>query len=247
LLISLTLPRLFSREQFNRLYSGIIDCASTYRTRIVGGDLTTGANLVLNVTALGDVHESGCMLRSGAAVGDIVVVTGNFGASIAGLWYLKHAQMSAVTRSAPRFTHCCETHRRPQARLTEAWELVSRTRGRGALMDTSDGLADALDQISRASHVGMDIDLLRVPIHIETARLASEARINPYDWALYGGEDYELVGCVPSEIWDNWVGQPENPFTAIGKIKASAGVNLRLGSKAGPELDPAKCFQQINF
>jgi len=247
LLISLTLPRVFSREQFNRLYSGLIDCASTYRARIVGGDLTSGPCMVLNVTALGDAHESGCMLRSGAAAGDIVVVTGNFGASVAVLWYLKHASMSATSRSAPRFTHCSETHRRPVPRLNEAWDLVSRTHGRGALMDTSDGLGDALAQISRASKVGMEIDLLRVPIHIETARLASEARINPYDWALYGGEDYELVGCVPPEIWDNWVGQPENPFTAIGKVTAKTGVHLRIGSKAGPELDTAKCFQQINF
>jgi thiamine-monophosphate kinase len=250
LVVCLTLPRVFSKEQFNRLYSGIIDCANTYKVRIVGGDLTSGPILVVNVTAIGDVHENGCMLRNRAKPGDIVVVTGNFGASTAGLWHLKQSQLTSARPSAPRFLHCSAIHRRPQPKIAEAWSLVKQTNGQGALMDASDGLADALAQISRASGVGMDIDLQRVPIHIETARLASDARVNAYDWALYGGEDYELVGCVPETVWESWVNDhntAENPFTAIGKVTDSGGVQLRIGSKKGPELDIAKCFQQIGF
>ncbi len=247
LIVSLTLPKVFSRQQFNQLYAGLVDCARTYKTRIVGGDLTSGSILVLSATVLGDQHEDGCMLRSGARAGDVIVVTGNFGASQAGLWYLTQPQMVATRTRLSPFLHCPGVHRRPVPRLSESWALVQRTAGRGALMDASDGLADAIAQLGRASDVGMDVDLLRVPIHIETARLAAKAKVNPYDWALYGGEDYELVGCIPAEIWDNWVGAPDNPFTAIGKVTGDRGVRLRIGSKAGPELDMSKCFQQIRF
>jgi thiamine-monophosphate kinase len=246
LLVAISLPAQFTREHFSRLYSGIVDCATTFKTRVAGGDLTAGPNLVLSLTALGSWHENGCLTRSGARDGDLVIATGDFGASAAGLWYLQnHSQQGPALR--PRFPHASGAHRRPQPQLSAGWALVKRTASEGALMDTSDGLADALVQISHASNVSMDIDLASVPIDEETVNLAALAGIDPVHWALYGGEDYQLVGCLRREIWDNWQHELAAHFVVIGRVASGRGVKLRNGNQEGPKLDLDNTFQQIRF
>ncbi len=246
LLVAISLPPGFSREHFARLYTGIVDCATTYKTRIVGGDLTSAPQLTLGLTVLGSWHENGCLRRNGARPGDVVITTGDFGASAAGLWYLQ-SEMSAGWTLRPKFVRTCAAHRRPIPRLADAWMLVKRTDSRGALMDSSDGLADALCQISWASNVLIEVDLNLVPIHDETRELASRAGINVNDWALYGGEDYQLVGCVRPEIWDNYKAELSASFVPIGRVKEGLGVKLKIGAAAGPEVELSRTFQQIRF
>ncbi|HEY9682563.1 MAG TPA: thiamine-phosphate kinase [Oculatellaceae cyanobacterium] len=246
LLVAISLPAQFTREQFSRLYSGIIDCANTFKTRVAGGDLTAGPNLVLSLTALGSWHENGCLTRSGAKDGDLVIATGDFGASAAGLWYLRNNSQS-IPGAPPCFPHAAAAHRRPQPKLTAGWALVKRTASEGALMDASDGLADALVQIAHASNVSMDIDLSSVPVHEETRNLAGLAGVDPLHWALYGGEDYQLVGCLRKEIWDNWEQELATHFVVIGRVSRGRGVNLRNAGKEGAKLDLDNAFQQIHF
>jgi thiamine-monophosphate kinase len=240
LLVSITVPPHLDQEAFTQLYEGMIECSKTYKTQIVGGDLTKGAALTLGITVHGKVHENGCLLRSGAKPGDLVVVTGDFGASKAGLWVLLN-QLDNVSD----YPHSIAAHIHPLPRLCESWSMVRRTGNRGALMDASDGLADALSQICRASHVGMDIDLEKLPIDVETLSVAQQAGADPLDWALYGGEDYELVGCIPESQFNDWT--EDNPFKAIGVVTDSDEINLKSGDKTALQLDLSKCFEQIEF
>lgn len=141
--------------------------------------------------------------------------------------------------------HCLTKHIHPFPRLSEAWALVRQSSGNGALMDASDGLADALVQIGRASKVGMQIDLNLVPIHEETMQLAAKANTDPLEWALYGGEDYELVACIPEQLWSSW--RQDNPFKRIGTVTESQDIELLFGQGKGPQLDLSKSFQQIGL
>lgn len=247
LLVGISLPASFTREQFTRLYTGIIDCANTYKTRVVGGDLTSSPQLVLSLTVLGSWHENGCLKRSGAKPGDLVIVTGDFGASRAGLWYLQNETKDGSPSVRPRFIHACGAHRRPMPRLAESWSLLKRTDSRGALMDASDGLADALSQIADASEVLIEVDLERVPVHEDTCELASLAAADVTSWMLYGGEDYQLVGCLRKEIWDNWSAELSPAFTVIGEVRPGRGVKLKVGAADGPPIELSKTFQQIRF
>ena len=132
-------------------------------------------------------------------------------------------------------------------RLSEAWMLVGKTGSAGALMDASDGLADALVQLARANSVGMMVELGSIPMNAETKQIASQAGVDPVDWALYGGEDYELVGCIDANVWGEWrkEGSKNNPFVPIGIVTDGASIDLtRYGSPA-PPLDMSKCFQHI--
>jgi len=240
ILVGITVPPHVDKAAFQQLYEGMFVCSRTYGAQIVGGDLTKGAALTLSITVQGKVHENGCLLRSGAQSGDIVVVTGDFGASRAGLWVL----LNQLNNSS-QFPHSISAHVHPLPRLCESWSLIRRTGSRGALMDASDGLADALTQICRASNVGMDIDLEKLPIDVETLSVAHIAGADPLDWALYGGEDYELVGCIPESRLKDWV--EDNPFKLIGVVTAADEINLKSGDKTALQLDLSKCFEQIEF
>src|SRR6185437_13870868 len=85
-LVAISAPEgIYREEKFNSLYEGFNDCAQYYKTAIVGGDITRGLHLSINITLIGQAHEKGVILRNGAKSGDAVLVTGNFGASHAGL------------------------------------------------------------------------------------------------------------------------------------------------------------------
>lgn len=236
LVVSLTLPESINKSAIRKLMMSLIDCAKTYRANVVGGDLTAGPVLVINVTVIGDVHESGCLTRSGAKPGDVVVATGDFGASRAGLNLLGR---KAEQR---KFPYAWQRHVKPLPRLCESWALVRQAGNRASLMDASDGLADALIQIARASQVGIEVNGADIPIHAETIELAKISGCDPLDWALYGGEDYELVGTLPENIWASWKNKENNPFREIGRVNSTSGVVLKSNGQSIP-LELKKTFQ----
>jgi thiamine-monophosphate kinase len=241
--VSMTAPDWMNRAHFREFYQSFYECAKTYKAQIAGGDLTKGPVLMIAITAIGHVHENGCLRRSGARDGDVVVVTGDFGASAAGLLLLR-AGNSQDDRA--RYSRCISRHEHPVPRLCESWALVRQTGERGALIDASDGLADALVQIAQASHVAIELDSDLIPIKEETKEIARRFNQNAMDLALYGGEDYELVGTMPLALWNDWQGHEDNPFIKVGTVKSGImNVALKLSSGLSLPLDLSKCFQQI--
>ena len=264
LTVALTMPGDFGTSELRRLYLGLCDCAARYRARIVGGDLTSGEKLVINVTAMGDVHEAGIMRRSTAAVGEIVVVTGSFGGSGAALSLLNRLSQSetrpgplgasliplALLRPGSHSQKLLQMHFRPEPRLSSAWHLVELTGGRGSLMDASDGLADGLVQIARASGVAMTIDLDKIPVPEAVYEYSRQWQKDPLAFALYGGEDYELVGTVPEELLPELL-KLDPSFSPIGVVREgrSGEVMFREGGKISERLtgfaDLSNCFQHF--
>src|SRR5262249_26960157 len=173
----------------------------------------------------------------------------DFGASAAGLDRLSRL----VAEDSGSFTksqsgYLLDRHRRPLPRLCESWALVRKSGRRGALMDASDGLADALVQICRASRVGMTIDIEKVPVHQETLTAARQAGVDPLDWVLYGGEDYELVACADKNTWESLRSSQDNPFTEIGVVNDSGRIDFTRGGKQDPGLNLTleKCYQHLS-
>ena len=141
---------------------------------VVGGDVSSAAQLVVAVTVLGTVPGGGAPVsRSGARPGDVVFVTGPCGGSAAGLRELRAGTPDADAGQA---------YRRPVARLAEG--DAARRGGAHAMIDVSDGLALDLHRLADASGVGFSLD--DVPV-------AAGATL---DEALGGGEDYELLLAV---------------------------------------------------
>jgi thiamine-monophosphate kinase len=244
-LIVLSAPEhLFKTDKIVSLYEGLSTCAKHYKTDIVGGDITRGTNLAITVTLIGQAHDAGVLMRSGAKKGDAIIVTGDFGASHAGLRLLQTA-MPHTNNS--QYSHCLQEFLKPMPRLEDSWQLVERIGGRGALIDTSDGLADALLQISQASGVGMSIEAQSIPIAEQTIQYASSINRDPLDFALYGGEDYQLVACLSQKEWQTWTKERNHGrFKKIGTVTETQEVQLTFGNEKVYKLDPSRIFEHIS-
>lgn len=234
-LVNIGIPDGFSDGQFQELYRSIVDCAKTYKTRIIGGDLTGGSKLVISITVIGEAPKTGCLLRSNAKVGDVVIASGDFGASAAGL--------NIAQNRIAGFNYVKQRHFCPSPRLKESQHLAKVCRGRGALMDTSDGLADALMQMGKASAVRIVVDSDKIPLHEETKKAAKRLSLPVLDLALYGGEDYELVACISETSWQKLQKKKQPGFHLIGKVQKGNGVVLQQSGKSIGKLDMKLTFQ----
>jgi thiamine-monophosphate kinase len=140
----------------------------------VGGELSTAPAIVVTVTVVGHMPTgAGAVLRSGAAPGEAIFVTGTLGGAAAGLRKLREGA------GHPDPDGVVDRHRRPLARLEEG--AAARVAGATAMIDISDGTAADLRRVAEASGIGVRID--SVPVH----EGATE-----HD-ALCGGDDYELL------------------------------------------------------
>jgi thiamine-monophosphate kinase len=186
-LLSVAAPRGYP---VRRLGDGVARAAGTAGCRVVGGDLSSGAVLVVSVTVVGPVPDDGAplLLRSGAAPGDHLFVTGPLGASAAGLRMLTATGARDGTGGPDGPGDPGDpvaAHRRPVARLDEG--RVARLAGASAAVDVSDGLVADVVHLARASGVGL-------ALRVGPAVVAGGAT---RDEALTGGEDYELVVATP--------------------------------------------------
>ncbi len=191
-------------------------------------------------------------------------MTGSFGGSGAALSLLNRLSQSetrpgplgasmiplALLRPGSHSARLLQMHFRPEPRLESAWQLVELTGGRGSLMDASDGLADGLVQIARASGLAMTIDLDKIPVPEAVIEYSRTWQKDPLAFALYGGEDYELVGTVPEEHLPELL-QRDPSFTAIGVVRSGACGEVRFqeGGKISERLngfaDLSNCFQHF--
>ena len=227
ILISLVLPDYVKRDQLHQFYLGLNDCCSRYDTVIAGGNLTSSTQFSINITILGEAHEQGIAQRNTAKVGDLIVASGDFGASAAGFHLLNSKDESLRSRANKEFSYCLERHNKPEPRLELSWQMIERSKNL-AMMDTSDGLADALLQMSKASGVSFEVDLASIRIHEQTRKAALVLGLSPFELAFYGGEDYELLACVSKSDWqeikESFKEHEVAPLEVIGKvIKNDAG------------------------
>lgn len=211
------------------LYQGMTECIQQYNTPIVGGDICRSQVVTIAITAFGQVAPNRAISRFTAQPGDAIVVTGVHGASKAGLELLLHPEIGESLTEAER-TYLIQSHQRPKPRLDVLpilWDIVCPMPY--ALcpvtgMDSSDGLADALVQICRCSGVGARIARHSIPIPTAFNRWLSPTQA--LEWSLYGGEDFELVLCLPNEKAQPLVQRLGSGAAIIGTITTDSEVLL---------------------
>jgi thiamine-monophosphate kinase len=213
------------------LYQGISDCLQQYNTSLVGGDLCRSSVISISITAFGQISPNRIIKRAAAKVGNAIVVTGVHGASRAGLELLLNPEFGQNLSEVER-THLIQAHQRPKPRLDilpMLWNILkAQSSTQIAGMDSSDGLADAVLQLCRASGVGAILERTLIPLPTALNKLTSSVSI--WDWILYGGEDFELVLCLPPEVAEALVKQLGDSAAIIGKITPGNEVWLRDGA-----------------
>jgi thiamine-monophosphate kinase len=224
-LVSLGLPPDLEVEFIDELYRGLNAQAQDSGLVIVGGNLTQiKGPLVIDLFLLGECDRDCLLRRDGAKVGDAVLVTGEFGDSRAGLELLlrPHLQVSEETRA-----RVLAAHLTPQPRLAEG-QLLAASKRVHAMLDVSDGILSDLGHICAASRVGSALELAMIPISRACRDVARAAGVNSEDWALTGGEDYQLLFTVPpadveaiQRLLNTGTGATA---TVVGHIESAAGV-----------------------
>jgi len=226
-LTSLGLPPNLTERDISEIGLGLSEAAKEYDLYIIGGDTNESSNLVIDCALIGFSNKRKIVRRSGARPGDIVAVTGYFGKASSGLKVL----LEGLTPPEHIREPLVEAVLMPRARLREGLVLAEL----GALtssIDSSDGLAWSLYELSDASNVGFLIE--RVPVAPEVVGFARKYHLDPVDLSLYGGEEYELVVTVKPELWNKarealrGIG---SDLIGIGKVTERKEVRLKVNGE----------------
>lgn len=227
LTVSLSLPKDVDESFVEEFYKGAK--AALNGAKIVGGDLTGSDKIYISVTAIGSDKGRKISSRANAKVGYKVIVSGEHGNSAMGLKLLLDGtcthQPHPDGNEGEKFI---SAHLTPTAQRYFSHQIASQIKVDYAMMDTSDGLADALIQIAKASDVTLSIESEKIP---------HDARVG-MDLVLYGGEDYQLVAAVPQNFLQNIT-----DYTIIGEVKSS-GTGLEIDGKSYTDID-SKLFNHF--
>jgi thiamine-monophosphate kinase len=235
--VGLALPGTTTLSWVESVYQGMSACLETYQTPLVGGDICRSTVVSLAITALGEVLPQRAIYRHQAKPGDVMVVTGLHGLSRGGLELLLNPGHGSNLTAAEQ-QRLIEAHQRPRPRLDvlpylrEIPETIAI-----AGMDSSDGLADGIQQICRLSGVGAVIEGSLIPVFPALTKLVGQQ--TAWDWVLYGGEDFELVLCLPEPYALRLLPGLGNNAAIIGKIT----VDKRIMMTDAPNLAEAEIFQ----
>ena len=261
-LLSLGLPGSLPFADLEAMLRALVDLAAHHKVTLIGGNVARSPGpLFLDVTVTGTVKRRRVLTRAGGRVGDALYVTGSLGAAAAGLAWLRRTTGGAAERAGSAGEHsnatpaapatagasdavkeAVERFLRPQPRMRFGL-IAGRTRAASACMDLSDGLADAVRQLARASGTGAVIDAEALPVHAGAAEILSgESKLsvatgNPeaasqvaLEAALSGGEDYELLLAVSRRSMRRFLAVQRLtglPVTRIGTLTAGADLVLR--------------------
>ncbi|MCP4674086.1 MAG: thiamine-phosphate kinase [Deltaproteobacteria bacterium] len=235
-LVSLAVPSSTKVELLDGIYVGLRKGFEKWGVRIVGGNTAElPERIAIDVTLLGEVTSENLLLRSGAESGDMVCVTGDLGASAAGL---KLLQDPSISVSEAIRNEAFSAHRAPTPRIAEG-KYLGNTTGVAACIDVSDGLLGDAAHIAEKSGVSVCIDMEKMPMSA-AARIAEAAGIDTDLLVLRGGEDYELLFTVRPEAVENVLAGLERETgthaAIIGEIRdGPVAVTVK---RAGQPIDP---------
>ena len=191
--------------------------------KITGGDITgSKQGLMISITVIGKTTGRNISSRKNAVPGYAIITKGMHGSSAAGLNEL----LTGGNNKSLILSHIS-----PVLEFDFSKEISENVKEKYAMMDSSDGLADALFKIAEAGNVTAEIDYNSVP-HLDCVTK---------EQVLYGGEDYKLVACVPENAL-----QKINNYVKIGKIKEFDGSRVRINDFVINDYDSIKSFNHFS-
>lgn len=218
--LALTLPRINHHwlSEFSQTFFEVLD---HYNVDLIGGDTTKGALHVISITAQGIIPKGKALCRHSANVGDWIYVSGNLGDSAGGLALLLDSHKSAVKNSSDfDREYLLKRHLRPTPRVLLGFELAVSSLASAAI-DISDGFIADLSHILERSQCSAVIDLESLPI--SAPLINTFGQVQAEQFALTGGEDYELCFTVPDrqrEKLEQHLKHIGVSYTCVGQLRA---------------------------
>lgn len=217
-LLSVALPELEGNwlTEFSDQFFAL---AKQFNITLIGGDTTKG-DFAFNVTIIGELPEGKALRRDAAQLGDDIWISGQVGLAAAAL----NHHWGKVTLPPNIFDICEQSRLRPTPRVALGKAILPFAH---AAQDISDGLAQDLGHILKASGVGADIFADYLPTLPALYDVLEKPLV--YDYTLAGGDDYELVFTAPEASRNNILQAAEASHTSvtrIGKITRSRHLNI---------------------
>jgi len=233
-LISLGVPENLSLSFLSSFYRGLKDGAKRFGVDLIGGDTSVSRKIVINICLMGEGKRGSLLFRSGARVGDDLFVSGTLGDAALGLKILQknglHAEPTGLTRK----------HLSPSPRI-QLGQILATRHWATAMIDVSDGLLIDTNHLLEESGVGARIWEDRIPLSKLYQRWINSFSKSSYQFALSGGEDYELLFTALPEMRKRILHRALSfkiPITQIGEIVPKKE-GLHLIRKDGKEYSPS--------
>lgn len=243
--ISVAAPDNTSSQRILSMYHGIVEAARAHECDIVGGDTVRSmSDLTITITVIGEPLGERIWTRSGAQIGDDVLVTGELGGPMAALALLENEARMSLDE---RYQRTMIRFLRPEARVDVARALASFPIT--SAIDISDGLSTELHHIARASGIGFHIERETIPLYDGALVVAEDLGYPAEAFALFGGEEFELLLTVEPGYNEELVHTVEQEtglrLTRIGTVvDAEEGVTL-FDSAGGSEVLEEKGYEHF--
>ena len=231
LTVALSLPKQIKDDAVIDFYEGAKYALENLDVEIVGGDITGSDKLYISISVIGKTLNRKISSRSHAKIGHKIITSGVHGSSAAGLRILQN--------DLEPDKDLIKAHLMPVAQIDFAKQISEQIQEDYAMMDTSDGLFDALFKIGSASECTMSVDFERILYDPKIKEYFSDYK----DLILFGGEDYQIVATVPVELLPSL-----KNYIIIGEVlpKEDCVIKLNTDNKVEKFNDLSnKCFNHF--
>ncbi len=230
-------PSRTSTAFWEEFFAGYFALADIHGVTLIGGDLSsTPDRLAIDSFVIGHCPSGQALRRGGARTGDSIFVTGQLGASAAGLKLLERGERVNENEES-LLQNALRAHLKPEPRVAFARAIAGLAR---AAIDVSDGLAQDLAHICRESGVEAIIDYDSLPVAEEVSLIFQDPE-SSFDLAVNGGEDFELLFTASNDVVARLYEIAKNcdvKLTRIGEIieNGSSRILLRKNDDVKPLL-----------
>jgi thiamine-monophosphate kinase len=238
-MVSMACGRDQTDEFVDGLIEGLFEAAESHGVAIIGGDTSSSPGpLFIDTALIGECPAGKAIRRSGALVGDLILITGSLGASALGLRLFESGHRLESIEDGSRLSlakrEAMLRHLRPQPRVG-AGRAISESGMATAMIDISDGLSTDLWHILRESRLGAIICAESIPVaECVLSMAAADPRLDPLDLALNSGEEYELIFTIRPEHLQQacqLLASFGLPVAEIGRIVSTPGLKLERGGQ----------------
>lgn len=193
---------------------------------IAGGDIIRSEKSIISITLVGKVRAGKAIQRFGAQIGDILMASGPLGLSYAGLKMLKKQPKKWESYAHP----LVRAHLFPKPQMKIGAILASPEIQTTSLMDLSDDLVTSLEILRKVNQIGFELNFDGTLLHPALIQAANYLGYSPFEFMVYGGEDYQLLFTVPpSKVT---IVQKKIPSAyVLGVVKPfDSGIRLKLNN-----------------
>jgi thiamine-monophosphate kinase len=256
-MLSIGIPEKIWKTNFvDEFYEGWFRLAKTFDVELIGGDVSrTPDKIVIDSIVAGETRKGKAVLRSGAKAGDLIFVTGSLGGAAAGLKLLETGER--YDKSSKSFVQKLLRRQLKPNPQTETGQILGEKNLATAMIDLSDGLSSDLAHLCRESKIGAQIFAEKIPVDENLRKFLTQNRkaaepqnkknriSDEVDFALHGGEDFELLFTVnPKKKFRLEKALRNFNFSCIGKATVNAGI-IELITNDGTSILERKGFRHF--